>query len=119
MGKQVKDLRKEIDDTLSDFRRIKYIIDSDEFEHFYNTADEDEQNLITFFIFARRVNFLRRAIRSKFPSYFQLRNDACRRNIPNYSRMSKEELLLAISASEKKEQKDGCDTTCSCSTGSG
>ena len=100
-------IRAEIHQKVNSLRNIKYMIDQESFSNLWIISD-DEQKKVVVDILKRRdklrlINWIR-----KHPSLelgemgvAQLKDKARELKIPNYSRMNKVELLLAINASNK------------------
>lgn len=106
MGRQIKELQDQVSRYVRDYRRIYRLVHSEPFIKWYNEQNYNKRDLINFFVSTRRYVTLYKMYRKTLPlsemSYRQLRLEAQKRQILNYSRMSKAELIYTISDYEEK-----------------
>ena len=97
----VKELQICIDNYVRDYTAIQRLINTDKFSIWYNALDEHQKSLVLFCIAGHRYKTLRRMLYKDLPlecfTYRRLREEASKRGIPGYSRMSKDQLIFSIS----------------------
>jgi hypothetical protein len=105
MGRQIEEIRDIVNHYIRDYRRISRLIETTAFEDWYEKLAEEHQNLVVFCISTRRYSTLSRMFRQSLPldkmSYRDLRAEAQRRGVSNYSRLTKAELIYRISEHEQ------------------
>jgi len=108
MGRQIKELRDLISRYLRDYRKIGRLLETEGFSKWYMSLSEEHQGVVAFLIVSRRYVTLYKMYRKDLPltemSYRQLRIEAQRRGIYNYSRLTKAELIHKISDNEEANE---------------
>lgn len=101
-------LIKRVEDKIKEFRRLKYILGNEYNQAIYNTAPADERVAFDYYVrnsqFASIYSWLNKRKDIDELPYRRLREMAQELLIPNYSRRSREELILLIKEYRNEEE---------------